>query len=40
MNWLTLRVLIRHPHFEIMIGIESTKLVESNFFRPCSCPKQ
>jgi hypothetical protein len=31
-DWLTLRVLTRHPHSEILIGIEPTELVESKFF--------
>ena len=40
MDWLTLRVLICHLHFEILIGIESAKLVESKKNWPCPCPEQ
>jgi hypothetical protein len=32
-DWLTLRVLVRHPQFEILIGIESVELVESKIFK-------
>jgi hypothetical protein len=28
-DWLTLKVLVRHPQFEILISIESAELVES-----------
>jgi hypothetical protein len=31
-DWLTLRVLVRHPHSEILIGVESAELVKSKFF--------
>ena len=29
MDWLALKVLVRHLYFEILIDVESTKLVES-----------
>ena len=38
MDWLTLRVLVYHPHSEILIGVESTDLVESKIFLAFSMP--
>ena len=29
MDWLTLKVLVHHLHFEILTSVESAKLVES-----------
>jgi hypothetical protein len=31
-DWLKLRVPVRHPHSEILYGVESAELVESKFF--------
>jgi hypothetical protein len=31
-DWLTLRVLVNHSHYEILIGVESAELVDSKIF--------